>query len=457
MAMNHCDGVDIMEKDWTSLGLRPSLAERLREAGMAGPAPVQAEAIPAMLEGRDVCARSHTGSGKTLAYLLPALQRIETDKPVLQALVMAPTQELAMQIVRVAERFGGPEGVRVQQLIGGASVSRQIDGLKRKPHLAVGTPGRLHELLKMRKLRLHALRLLVLDEADQMFALGSTKELEAVLEAAPANRQLAFFSATLPPETLVLADRLMRDPVRIDLDPDSRLPASIRHYAIRAERRDLFDTAKRLLHALRPSSALIFIDQTDQIAHWEARLRHEGFAAGALYGDADKLTRSRTLEQLRDGKLRVVMTTDVAARGIDIPQIGLVVGIGAPADPERYIHRAGRTGRMGREGTVVSLVEPRLWHRIGKLSRKLGIEIEERELYAGQLVDPAVRPRGGRAGAAAGQSAGRRKTDRSDAGRPEPRAGGSPKRRAREFDRKNKGAPRWLKAKWESAGRPPEG
>jgi len=480
-----------MEKDWTSLGVRPSLAGRLAQAGFAEPAPVQAAAIPPMLEGRDVCVRSHTGSGKTLAYLLPALQKIETDKPELQALVMAPTQELAMQIVREAERFGGPEGVRVQQLIGGASVGRQIDGLKKKPHLAVGTPGRLHELLKMRKLKLHAVKLLVLDEADQMFALGSTKELEAVLGAVPADRQLAFFSATLPPETLALAERLMREPVRIDPAPERRLPDSIRHYAIRAERRDWFETVKRLLYALKPPSALIFIDQTDQIAHWEARLRYEGFAAGALYGDADKLTRSQTLERLRDGKLRVVITTDVAARGIDIPELALVVSLGAPTDAERYIHRAGRTGRMGREGTVVLLADDREWNRVGKLARKLGIAIEERELYGGELTDPAVRRRGSaRVGAEAGKaalsatrkSAGSRaasKPAKPDPGNGDGRAGkpvtrakpdasrkekraeavrapaaGKSGRREREIDRKNKGAPRWLKAKWESAGRP---
>jgi len=586
-----------MEKEWTSLGVRQTLAGRLKEAGLAEPAPVQAAAIPAMLEGRDVCARSHTGSGKTLAFLLPALQRIETDKPELQALVMAPTQELAMQIVREAERFGGPEGVRVQQLIGGASVSRQIDGLKRKPHLAVGTPGRLHELFKMRKLKLHAVKLVVLDEADQMFALGSAKEMEAVLDAVPGGRQLAFFSATLPPETMALAERLMREPVRIDLNPESRLPDSIRHCAVRAERRNFFETAKRLLHALRPSSALIFFDQTDQIAHWEARLRYEGFAAGALYGDADKLTRSQTLERLRDGKLRVVLTTDVAARGIDLPELQLVISLGVPADAERYVHRAGRTGRMGREGTAVSLVDPRDWHRVVKLARKLGIAIEERELYGGRLVDPAERQRGARSGSSSRRSAerraetrpakhiggagaarpqaaaerpaarreaadaadqratahsrpkpgkpgsrqtaasrpdtgkpGSRKTaashpdagkpgsrqtaaSRPDAGkpgsrqtaashpdagkpgsrqtaashpdagkpgsrqtaashpdtrksagrhsveaaRPEPRAGGSkPKRREREIDRKNKGAPRWLKAKWANEGQPTE-
>jgi superfamily II DNA/RNA helicase len=254
---------------------------------------------------------------------------------------------------------------------------------------------------------------------------------------------------------------------------------------VRAERRDWFETAKRLLHALKPSSALLFIDRTDQIAHWEARLRYEGFAAGALYGDADKLTRAQTLERLRDGRLRVVVTTDVAARGIDIPELELVVSLGAPADAERYIHRAGRTGRMGREGTVVVIADDREWFRIGKLARKLGIAIEERELYSGELAAPGARRRGSaRASAGADKTAGRRrvpdtdkpvkaaaprpKAAKSDArpaspkpARPEPRAeavrtpaGGKSKRREREIDRKNKGAPRWLKAKWESAGQP---
>lgn len=469
-----------MGTDWIRLGLRESLAERLIQAGMDKPAPVQAAAIPALLEGRDVCARSHTGSGKTLAYLLPALQRIEPDKPDLQVLVAAPTQELAMQIVREAERFGGPDGVRVQQLIGGAALKRQLDGLKRKPHLAVGTPGRLHELLQMRKLKLNKIRFVIADEADQMFALGSTKEWDALLAAVPAGRQLAFFSATLPEETLLLSERLMNHPLRVDIDPERRLPASIRYYALEAEKRDHFETVKRLLHALDPDSALIFIDQTDQIAHWEARLRYEGFAAGALYGDADKLTRSQTLDRLRDGRLRIVLTTDVAARGIDIPELQLVINVGVPADADRYVHRAGRTGRMGREGTVVSVTAPRERHRIGKLERQLGIEIQPRTLYGGKLIDPAERPQGGQRAAvkrsaadqhaaargstaarrtsakAAGEASVRRKSRAASA---EPRVvrgtadtkSRKKSRRELEFERKNKGAPKWLKAKWESA------
>ncbi|HUC91635.1 MAG TPA: DEAD/DEAH box helicase [Paenibacillus sp.] len=389
-----------MATSWKSFGLRAALLDKLEENGISQPTPVQAQAIPALLGGRDVYARSQTGTGKTLAFLLPILERIDPDRTEVQAIVLAPTQELAMQIVRVAEVYAEACGIRVQQLIGGAAVKRQIERLKLKPQLVVGTPGRVNELMKLRKLKLNRVSFAVVDEADQMFELGSTAELEAILGAVGTGRRLAFFSATLPAEMERLAGRWMTEPERIDVAQAERVVSTIKHYYVVSDARDKFESATKLLRALEPSAALIFLNDTDQIAHWESRFGFEGFSVGSLYGDAEKLKRSQTLDRFRDGRCELLLATDVAARGIDIHALPLVVNVDAPDEAERYVHRAGRTGRMGREGTVVTLAAPREVTSLVKLAKKLGIELEERVLFGGKLLPLDAFRRGGGAGVA---------------------------------------------------------
>jgi ATP-dependent RNA helicase DeaD len=484
-----------MDNQWTTLGLGQRLADKLAEENITEATPVQAEAIPVLLQGKDVYARSQTGSGKTLAFLLPILERIDSAKGDVQALVLAPTQELAMQIVRVAEKYGEAVGIRTQQLIGGAAVKRQIERLKLKPHLVVGTPGRVYELIQSKKLRTHEIATLVVDEADQMFELGSTKELEAVLKQAPNARQIAFFSATLPAAMEKLAGRSMKDPVKIDVTPEQRVAESIRHYYVVCDQREKFETTKRLLHALKPSSALLFLNDTDQIANWEAKLGFEGFTVGALYGDANKLKRSQTLDRFRDGRTEILLATEVAARGIDIQGLPLVVNLDAPDDADRYVHRAGRTGRMGRDGTVVTIAAPRELYIVDNLRRRLKIELTERKLYAGKLVEPEAAGTGTRrpSPSASGATKVQESPSASGIGQSRQAAGGAvvrsgnavdrkPRvkdaetgvrgaapdkkpaaavksakaaRAEKERNRKNKGAPKWLKAKRE--GGEPQG
>ncbi|PZD95112.1 ATP-dependent helicase [Paenibacillus sambharensis] len=478
-----------MVTSWEQLELRSELIGQLKDFEITEPTTVQQEAIPAIASGRDLYARSQTGTGKTLAYLLPLLNRMDAAVPDIQAVVLAPTQELAMQIVRVAERYAEACGLRVQQLIGGAALKRQVEKLKLKPHLIVGTPGRINELVGQRKLKLHNARTIVIDEADQMFELGSTKEVETVISALGPDRQIAFFSATLPEEMERLAGRWMKEPVRIDVQPEHRVAETISHYYIFSEGRDKFETAKKLLHAFAPSSALLFMNDTDQIANWEAKLSFEGFTVESLYGDADKLKRSQTLERFRSGRCQLLLATDVAARGIDIEHLPLVLNIDAPQDPDRYVHRAGRTGRMGREGTVFTIVTFRDSYLAEKLSKRLGIEIKERVLFGGKILareelkrgtrnsssprsagtgrtpatrgDKDVRSGKGRSGdAGKGASSGLTGAPSSPAGRKElpPGHGREAVRKLspakakaeKEKERKNKGAPKWLKAKREN-------
>ncbi|WP_127532630.1 DEAD/DEAH box helicase [Paenibacillus kobensis] len=374
---------------WTEIGVDVTLADALAKNGLTEPTPVQREAIAVMLDGADVTARSQTGSGKTLAFLLPVLQRIDSASSSVQAVVLAPTQELAMQITRVAQTYGAAAGIRVVPLIGGAAVFRQIDNLKKnKPQLVVGTPGRIHELFVSRKLKLGEVKHLIIDEADQVFDLGSSREVDALLKGTPRDRQLAFFSATRPDAMADMERKWMRDPKLIDLAGKQRVAETIEHLYVVVDKRDKVDAARRLVRLVNPSSALLFLNDTDNIAQWESKLKYEGFTVEMLYGDANKQRRSVTLDKFRSGGCKLLIATDVAARGIDIPSLPLVLNLDPPIDADHYVHRAGRTGRMGKQGLVITMITHQERFIMDKFSKRLGIEMKERVMAHGKLVTP---------------------------------------------------------------------
>ncbi|MFC4777031.1 DEAD/DEAH box helicase [Paenibacillus sp. GCM10023252] len=472
------------ETKWSQLGLQQALCEKLQANGIVDPTDVQTEAIPALLAGRDVTARSQTGTGKTLAYLLPILQRIDASSPKMQAIVLAPTQELGMQIVRVAESYAEPMGIKVQQLIGGAALKRQVEKLRLHPQLVIGTPGRIHELMKMRKIKLHDIKIAVVDETDQVFQLGSVREVEMLLKAMTGGRQLAFFSATHPQQMIDLESRLMTDPLRIEVKPEHRVSETIEHFYIVSDKRDKTDAARRILRMLEPKQALLFMNDTDNISNWQAKLGYEGFTVEALFGDADKQRRAATLNRFRDGQCQLLLATDVAARGLDIEGLPLVINLDPPLDADHYVHRAGRTGRMGRKGTVVSIVTPQEIFIMDKFRKTLGIHLPHKSLYKGELVAPsevpskksfAARPGGDKRseatkpvhdpyypkktspaeGADASSSAAVQELMKPRKGKPAAVSGATkPKQPSaaaakaqKKRDSKNKGAPKWLKAK----------
>lgn len=382
------DGAQSEDISWEALGVHQILIDQLRTNGLNMPTPVQIAAIPALLEGSDVSAKSQTGSGKTLAYMLPALQKVDTSSSLVQVMAIAPTQELAMQIFRVAESYGEALGVKVHQLIGGASMQRQVDKLKQHPHIVVGTPGRIHEIVAAGKLKLHHIRLLIVDEADQVFSLGSTKEVKILLKGMVRDRGLAFFSATRPPEIVTIEEQWMRDPKRVDVSAEQEVPSQVNHYYLVCDKRDKVDTARRLIRLLNPSSALMFINDTDEIANYESKFGYEGFNIATIYGDADKQKRAATLARFRDGRCKLLLATDVAARGLDIVDLPLVVQLDPASDTDHYVHRAGRTGRMGKPGTVVTIVTPQQIFIMNKFRKQLGINLQEKVMYRGRLCDP---------------------------------------------------------------------
>ncbi|MDF2714113.1 MAG: box helicase [Paenibacillus sp.] len=491
-----------MNSTFESLGIGTGLVETLARHGIAEPSPIQREAIPAALEGRDLLAQSQTGTGKTLAYLLPILEKIDPSSKELQAVVLSPTRELGVQIAAEIEKYGAPAGIRGQALIGGASLNRQVDRLKLHPHIIVGTPGRIAELLRVRKVKMHRVRTIVIDEADQMFALGSAKEAEEIVESALRDRQLLFFSATLPAEVRRMAGRWMNAPKEIEIDPGQRTAGGIEHLVFVCEERERIDTLRRLIRLYDPKSALAFVNDLDVIAQVAAKLQHAGLSADALYGDAPKQERTTLLNRFRTGKLRTLVATDVAARGLDIEGLTHVFHLQPALDAEHYVHRAGRTGRMGRSGLSVSIVTEHELFIIRKFEKQLGIVINQKAMYKGKVVepdevrghaartantaaanDPARRGPASNAKPAADKAAavsshegvptaqraysirsatggfrtpgaasirnGREAAKSKPEQAPAKPAAGKPKpsERERERDRKNKGAPRWLKEK----------
>ncbi|WP_128103407.1 DEAD/DEAH box helicase [Paenibacillus sp. DCT19] len=448
-----------MTNTFASIGVAEDLEKVLAGHGINEPSPVQAQTIPVILEGRDVVAKSQTGTGKTLAYLLPLLQTIKSDVKGTQKLIIAPTQELAMQIVREAQRYGEERKIGVLGLIGGAAVKRQIEKLREHPALVVGTPGRLKELITLKKLKMHNVSTIVIDEADQVFQLGGVSDVDFVLRSALRDRQLIFLSATIDEHTAGLAKREMKEPVHIGIEPERATAAGLEHFYFVEETRNKIDMLRRLVRQYNPDRAIVFVNATEDIGEVEAKMNHLGLSAAALYGDADKVTRSNVLSAFRNGKIQLLIASEVAARGLDIEGLPMVINYDPAFDSEHYVHRAGRTGRMGRSGIVLSIVDETQIFIMRKFARELGIELAERVLFGGKVLEadprPDTRPEGHSFSRKPGSSKGRKpgQATRNGGARAvvsnqrdaSSKPAGNTGRTDRNQDRKNKGAPKWSK------------
>jgi ATP-dependent RNA helicase DeaD len=350
---------------FSSLGLSPALATALNALGYEEPTPVQHEAIPLMLSGRDLLAQASTGTGKTAAFALPMIQRLaedDGDRRRTRALVLVPTRELAMQVSEAIHKYARGTGVQVIPVYGGASMEQQVRGLSRGPDIVVATPGRALDHLRRRTLTLDALRLLVLDEADEMLDMGFAEDLDVILEATPKTRQAALFSATMPTRILSIAKRHLSNPARVTIAAEKtaagKLPR-IRQVAYIVSRAQKPAALDRILDIEQPASALVFCRTRLDVDSLTETLNAHGYRAEALHGGMQQRQRDAVMNRVRSAKTDLLIATDVAARGLDITHLSHVVNYDLPAAPESYVHRIGRTGRAGREGTAITLAEPR--------------------------------------------------------------------------------------------------
>jgi ATP-dependent RNA helicase DeaD len=356
-----------MTTEFTQLGLHPHLMQAIQERGYDEPTPIQAGIIPLMLSGQDVIGQAQTGTGKTAAFALPILHNFEPGQRHVQALVLAPTRELAIQVADAMNEYGKHRGVRVAAVYGGQAYGPQIGRLKKGADVVVGTPGRLIDLIERHVLDLSSVSTVVLDEADEMLSMGFVDDIETILKETPEERQTALFSATLPTQIRRLADRYMREPQSVTIQREQLTVAAIEQRYYLVNEWDKLAALTRLFEVEEITSALIFVRTRAGTGELANELTVRGFPSEALSGELEQNARERVLDRFRQNQSKVLVATDVAARGLDIDDISHVFNYDLPDDPEIYVHRVGRTGRAGKTGIAITLISPKEQGRLRRI------------------------------------------------------------------------------------------
>lgn len=360
-----------------NLGIWESVCETLSESGYLNPTPIQASTIPALLEGRDVLGQSNTGSGKTAAFALPLLQRVDVDLKKTQVLVLTPTRELAMQVAASFESYGkSRRGLNVAAVYGGSGYSDQIQQLRRGAQIVVGTPGRVMDHMREGRMDLSSCHAFVLDEADEMLRMGFVDDVRWVLQQTPENMQFALFSATMPSAIREIADQYLKDPHVVSFSQENRTATTIRQRAIVVEGRTKSKCLQRVLELEETDGVIVFVKTRAATLEITEQLVDSGIRAAAINGDMAQAAREKCIEQLKRGSIQVLVATDVAARGLDVPRITHVINYDLPFDTEAYVHRIGRTGRAGRKGEAILFVTPKQRGFLREIYRNLNATVE---------------------------------------------------------------------------------
>ena len=365
---------------FADLQIHPAVLQAVSDVGYESPSAIQAATIPAMMAGSDVVGLAQTGTGKTAAFAIPILSKIDTSSRITQALVLAPTRELALQVAEAFSRYGAQLSVNVLPIYGGASYGPQLAGLKRGAQVVVGTPGRVIDHLEKGSLDLTHLDYLVLDEADEMLQMGFAEDVERILADTPEYKQVALFSATMPPAIRKITAKYLHDPVEVTVKSKTQTAENITQRYIQVAGARKMDALTRLLEVEQGDAMIVFVRTKQATEEVAERLKARGFAAAAINGDIPQAVRERTIAALKDGSIDVLIATDVAARGLDVERISHVVNYDIPHDPESYVHRIGRTGRAGRSGTALLFVTPRERHLLKSIERVTRQKLVESEL-----------------------------------------------------------------------------
>lgn len=327
-------------------------------AGFEKASPIQEMTTPLALEGKDVIGQAQTGTGKTAAFGLPTLNKIRTNENIIQALVIAPTRELAVQSQEELFRFGREKGVKVRSVYGGSSIEKQIKALKSGAHIVVGTPGRLLDLIKRKALILDHVETLILDEADEMLNMGFLEDIEAIISRVPADRQTLLFSATMPAPIKQIGVKFMKDPEHVQIKNKELTNVNVDQYYVRVKEQEKFDTMTRLMDVNQPELSIVFGRTKRRVDEITRGLKLRGFRAEGIHGDLDQNKRLRVIRDFKNDQIDILVATDVAARGLDISGVTHVYNYDITQDPESYVHRIGRTGRAGKSGESITFVSP---------------------------------------------------------------------------------------------------
>jgi ATP-dependent RNA helicase DeaD len=373
---------------FNDFGFPAAILQALADVGYETPTAIQSETMPVLQAGRDLIGQAQTGTGKTAAFALPILQGIKLMEPGPQALVLAPTRELAIQVAEAFQRYATHmKGFHVLPIYGGQDYGVQLRALKRGVHVVVGTPGRVMDHMRRATLRLDGLNYVVLDEADEMLRMGFIDDIEWILEQTPTTRQTALFSATMPQPIRKIAERYLRDPAQISIRMQTTTAATIRQRYCTVSGGHKLDALTRILEGENIEGVLIFVRTRIATEELAERLEARGFACAAINGDMPQKLRERTIDNLKQGRLDILVATDVAARGLDVERVSHVINFDIPYDPEVYVHRIGRTGRAGRQGDAILFVAPRETRMLALIERATNQPIERMEIPSAEIIN----------------------------------------------------------------------
>lgn len=368
-----------------NLGINKELEEVLKKNGISDPTPVQEKSISEILSGRDVVAQAQTGTGKTLAFLLPMIQNIDLEKNTIQGLIITPTRELALQITNEAKKLRQAKDVKILAVYGGQDVEAQIKKLKNGVHLIIATPGRLLDHIRRGNIDLGKLDSLVLDEADEMLRMGFLEDVEKVIVGTPKARQTMLFSATIPNEVRSLSKRFMRNPLQIEIAAKNETLEEIEQIVIETSDRRKLDNLCSLIDEYRPYLAIVFCRTKRRVKSLNDELLYRGYNSDELHGDLSQAKRERVIKSFRTAELQILVATDIVARGIDVEGVTHVFNYDIPDSVDSYIHRIGRTGRIGKSGMAITFVTDRDRDDFALIRRKLKAEIESKEMQREKL------------------------------------------------------------------------
>lgn len=367
-----------MTNTFENLNLRTELIEGLAKQGITEPMPIQSLVLPVALEGKNIIAQSHTGSGKTLAFLLPLFTKINLEQKQTQAIILAPTHELAAQINDQIKLLATNANYPITGalIIGGVSIDKQIQKLKTKPHIIVGSSGRILDLIKKKKINAQAIRTIIIDEADNLLDKNQSQCIKDIVKTTLRDTQIMLFSATIHKTTLNEASTFIKEPVHLNACEETMLNPNIAHSYIVTEQRKKFETLRKLLNSTEPTKALVFVNNIHEVEVVVEKLLHHKKNAGGLYGSQSKEDRAQTLQKFRNGKINVLVSSDLSARGLDVADITHVFNLDLPPSANDYLHRAGRTARGNENGHAFSIITSFEKKNIKEYEKSLGITLE---------------------------------------------------------------------------------
>ena len=379
-----------MNKSFNELNINNSIVVGLEKQNITIPTAIQETAIPFALENKDIIAEAHTGTGKTLAFLIPIFEKINVEKREMQAIILAPTHELVVQIESQIKLLSTNSGINITSLsiMGESNIEKQIKKLKEvKPHIIVGSPGRILDLIKKKKITAHTIKTIVLDEADNLLSKNKPVIIKDIIKSTMKDRQLMFFSASINKETLNLAKTLVKDVEIIKIENKSEINPKIEHICILGSLRDRFENLRKLLAAEQPQRAIVFVNNNTDLRQINEKLQYHKVKSTAIYGNASKEERQRALDAFRRGKCNVLVSSDLSARGLDIPEVSHIISLDFPVNPDEYLHRAGRTARGNNSGVSVCLITNKDIEILQSYEKAFDIEFTVKKLYGGKLMD----------------------------------------------------------------------